>query len=347
MIEELLERDFLEICSEYNFDELNNSSVLVTGATGLIGSQVLLFLDFLNRKKDLNIKLIALCRNKQKALSIFNKQISDNGIIFVYGDILSLPPIDLQVDYIIHGASITSSKEFISNAVETIDIAINGTLNLLRFASKKKIKSFLYLSSMEAFGITDGEREVKEKDLGYIDISSPRSSYSESKRMCENLCVCFNSEYNVPVKIIRLTQTLGVGFDYNDTRVAAEFARSVIEKKDIILKTPGLTKRPILYTADAISAILIVLLKGNNGEIYTAANPETFVSIRDTAEMIAKNVANGKIKVVFDIKEIPAEYASNIKLQLKLNIDKLHSLGWNPKINLQTSYERMIEGMRF
>ena len=100
--------------------------------------------------------------------------------------------------------------------------------------------------------------EVTETDLGYIDILNPRSSYSEGKRICENLCICYKSEYNVPVKIVRLAQTLGAGIDYNDTRVTAMFARSVVENKDIILKTKGNSKRQVIYTTDAVSAILAV-----------------------------------------------------------------------------------------
>lgn len=197
---------------------------------------------------------------------------------------------------------------------------------------------------MEAFGITDGKKVVRENDLGYIDVLNPRSSYMESKRMCENLCVCFASEYNVPAKMIRLTQTLGAGIDYNDTRVAAYFARCVLEKKDIVLKTKGDTKRPILYTSDAVSAILTVLLKGEIAQVYTAANPETFLTIRETAKMIVNQIAKKSINLKYDIKEVPFEYAPN--LNLNLNVDKLCSLDWKPVVDLKTSYERLIEGMR-
>lgn len=338
----ILLEDFAEVAKNYDFSTLKNSSVFITGSTGLLGSQLVLFLDYLNQTQEYDIKINALVRSKEKAERVF-------GIAFVrvnciYGDVLNLPEITEQIDYIVHGASITSSKLFVEKCVETIDIAVNGTMNLLRFAKEKKVKSFVYLSSMEAFGITDGKGEVREKDLGYIDVLNPRSSYMESKRMCENLCACFASEYNVPVKMIRLTQTLGAGIDYNDTRVAAYFARCVLEKTDIVLKTKGVTKRPILYTSDAISAILTVLLKGENAQVYTAANPETFVTIRDTAEMIAEKIAHNEIKLSFDIKEVPAEYAPN--LNLNLNVDKLCSLGWKPVVDLQTSYERLIEGMR-
>lgn len=347
-IRSILEEDFTVLTESYDFSFLKNRSVLVTGATGLLGSQLLKYMRFLNKRFSYGIRLYALARSESKVSAVFNDGVYEKeDISFVFADVLKLPPIDFSIDYIIHGASITSSKSFVDTPVETIDIAINGTMNILELAKAKNIKGMVYLSSMEVFGTTSPDQlNVKESDLGYIDILSPRSSYSESKRMCECLCTCYMAEYKVPVKIVRLTQTLGAGIDYNDTRVAAQFARAVLEKRNIILKTKGLTKRPVLYTRDALSAILTVLDKGKNGEAYTAANPKTFCTISETAQMIADKVAHGNISVEYNIKEVPAEYAPNLNLNLNLNVDKLMSLGWKPTVDLQDAYQKMIDSMQ-
>ena len=346
MISKILQEDFSRIFNDYEFAELKGKSIFITGATGLLGTQLIKFLDYLNQTKEYNLKIYALARSEEKVNKIFGDSSRKERIHFLYGDVLNLPQVPFSLDYVIHGASITASKEFINHAIETIDIAVNGTLNLLRLASSKNVKAFVYLSSMEAFGITDGKNEVRENDLGYIDISSPRSSYMESKRMCENICACFAAEYGLNVKSVRLSQTIGAGIAYNDTRVAAYFARCVIENSDIVLKTKGLTKRPVLYTSDAITAIFTVLLHGQKGQIYTAANPATFLSIYETAKMIAEIIAENSIQVKFDIQDIPAEYVPNLNLNLNLNVDKLINLGWKPKIDLQEAYKRMIEVLR-
>jgi len=340
--DKILQEDLEYLAEHFDFSGFYNSSVFITGATGLIGSQFVKLFLCLNRTKNAEIKIYAFIRDNEKAKKIFNAIYRK--INFIIGDIKSAPQIDDHIDYIIHGAGETASRTFIEKPVETIDTAYVGTRTMLEFAHAKKIKGFVYLSSMEVFGITD-LREVKESDYGYIDILNPRSSYSESKRLCECLCACYAKEYNVPVKIARLVQVLGAGVDYNDTRVAAQFARSVIENKNIVLKTEGNTRRPSIYTRDAVAGISTVLLKGNTGEAYSVANADTTATIRETAEMIVEKIANNSIKLVLDI-DVPAEYAPNLNLNLNLNLNRIKSLGWEAEIGLEEAYRRMIESMR-
>ena len=311
------------------------NSVLVTGATGLIGRALVQHLS------SLGLKVYASCRSSEKFKACFH---DFPDIVPVYGDICTLDINSLSVDYIIHAASTTTSKDFVEHPVETIRTAVGGTLNILDQCKRKQLKGFVYISSMEAFGVTPADnRDIRETDLGYIDVMNVRSSYSESKRLCENLCASYASEYGIPAKVIRLAQTVGPGVSYTDNRVTVQFARSVIEGKDIVLKTEGKTKRPILYIDDAVSAILTVLLKGKAGDCYTAANPETFCTIRDTAEAIIHDIAQDKIKLVFDL-DPNAGYAPDICLNL--NVDKLKALGWEPKVGLVEAYRRLIESLK-
>lgn len=343
---EQLRIDIDELCSDCSlFSKLQNCSLFVTGSTGLIGSLFIKAVIVYNKKNNSNIKVYALCRNKNKFLTVFNGFTSEN-LIPVYSDILKLDLslFDFNIDYIIHGAAITVSKEMVEHCVETLDTAYIGTKNVLELARMKNVKSIVYLSSMEAFGIPDASlTKVTEKDLGYIDVLNPRSSYSEGKRVCEALCACYKSEHKVPVKIIRLAQTVGAGIDYNDTRVVAMFARCVVENKDITLKTYGNSKRQIIYATDAISAILTVLLKGVSGECYTACNPDTFYSIKDTALMICERISEKKIKVKFDIQNNTV-FAPDVIMNL--SSDKLQALGWKSKVGLEEAYVRLIKSFK-
>jgi dTDP-glucose 4,6-dehydratase len=339
----VLREDIEYIVFKNDFSFLYNSSIFITGATGLIGSQIIKTLLYMNHNNDANITIYALIRDYQKATKIFSKDIQN--INFIIGNITEKIIIEHNINYIIHGASITTSKTFIEKPVETIVTAIDGTRKILEFAKEKMVNGFVYLSSMEVFGITDSNlEEVRESDYGYIDILNTRSSYSESKRMCECMCSCFAIEYKVPVKIARLAQTFGAGIDYNDSRVTAQFARCVIEEEDIVLKTDGKTLRPSLYTRDAISGIFTVLSKGKNGEAYTLANKTTAISIKEIAYMIAEKIACHKIKVLFSADDKNNEYAPNYKMFL--NTDKIESLEWKPEVGLEDAYRRMINSMR-
>jgi dTDP-glucose 4,6-dehydratase len=338
--DKILQEDLEYLVDSPDFSGFFNTSVLVTGATGLIGSQLVKLFLSLNRIKNANIKIFAFIRDDKKARRIFNSLYER--INFIVGDIKVIPQVDGNIDFIIHGASETSSVTFIEKPVETIDTAYTGTKNMLELAKNKKVKGFVYLSSMEVFGITDFDKR-KENDYGYIDILSPRSSYSESKRMCECLCACFTKEYNTPVKIARLAQVVGAGIDYCDTRAPAQFARSVIENKDIILRTEGKTRRPCIYTRDALTGVCTVLLKGNDGEAYNIANTDTTITIKETVEMIVNKIAENNIKIIYKIDN-NAGYAPDFNLDL--NIEKINSLDWGAEIGLVESYKRMIESMR-
>jgi dTDP-glucose 4,6-dehydratase len=338
----ILQEDIELLAEKSDWSKLYNSSILITGATGLIGRQLIFLLLYLNENKNANIRIYALIRNEQNAKTLFGSV----NIDFILNDIRQPLKIGNKIDFIVHSASITESRVFVDNPVETIDTAYTGTRNVMEFARLNKVQSIVYLSSMEVFGITDSRlSDVKESDYGYIDILNPRSSYSESKRLCECLCVCYSAQFGVPVKIARLTQTLGAGIGYSDTRVGAYFARCVIEQKNIVLNTEGNPRRPCLYTRDAISAIFSILLKGKNGEAYTVANSATAISIREIAELISTKIAENKISVKFNITN-PQEYAFNQGLNLFLNTDKLESLGWYAEVGLEDAYRRMIESMK-
>ena len=226
--------------------------------------------------------------------------------------------------------------------VETLWTALSGAKNLLDFACEKKIEKMVFLSSMEAFGTVDGDQRTPEEKLGYIDLRKVRSCYPESKRMIENMCVCYSSEYGVSVTIARLAQTFGAGVSSKDTRVFAQFAHSAMTGEDIVLHTAGTSCGNYVYTADAATAIFTLLKKGISGECYTVANETSSMRIKDMAELVANCVADGKIRVVVDI---PADkqfgYAPDVKL--KLDASKLKSLGWKPQINLEESYKRLIK----
>lgn len=327
--------------SQYiNWDFFKNSTVLVTGATGLIGYQIILSLLYANEQLGTNINIIALARNKEKADLMF-KNYSNNNLKFVYQTIEKPIKDEESVDFIIHTANTTSSKEMTEKPVETLNSIYTGTRNILEFAKDKGVKSLVYLSSMEVYGNIPLTRQepLSEDDYGYIDIMKPRNSYPVGKKAAEAMCAAYFNEYSVPVKIARLAQTIGAGVDYNDGRVFAEFARCIVEKRDIVLKTKGDTVRSYIYITDAVTAILSMLEKGNNGESYNVANPETTCSIKEMAERLCKKYKTSSLS--FNL-ENNKHFLGTIKYVM--DISKLiNDISFKPSIKMEEMFLRIIK----
>ena len=341
--------DLQHIAADSNipWHELDGKTVLVTGATGLIGSNIVNALLYYGEKAAAAPRVLALVRNEEKARRIFGDQLAEHGeqLSFIVGDVCNPVEIKETVDYIIHAASETASRSFVDHPVETIHTAVAGTWNMLELAKEKKVQAFVYLSSMEVYGTPKTEEAVDELSGTNLDTMQVRSSYPTSKRMCESLCTSCYSEYGVPAKVVRLTQTFGPGIDYQDQRVFAEFTRCAMEKRDIILHTDGSTKRNYLYTRDAVTAILTILLKGENGKAYNAANEKTFCSIWEMANLVSSECANGTIGVQIEIKENRQfGYAPTLKMNLRTG--RLNELGWKATVDLAEMYQRVITAIQ-
>lgn len=326
------------------WNKLDGKSVLVTGATGLIGSLTVKALLYYADANEKNITVGAFIRNKAKADSVLgNLQKDHANLVYEIGDISAELNLSRKYDYIIHAASNTSSRDFIEKPVETILTTVESTRNFLKYAKDNKIDSMVYISSMEVYGDIPHET-VKEEDAGLINWMNLRSSYPQSKRLAETLCLSYSSEYQVPVKIVRPTLTFGPGVSKEDNRVFAQFARAVINKTDITLLTKGGTKRDYLYTADAVRGIISVLLLGKNGEAYNLSNQDSYCTIYEMAQMCC-SLANNEISVKFDLDPEKSKcYPKEQKIQL--DNGKYLALNSSPKTSIQGIYERLIAYMK-
>jgi nucleoside-diphosphate-sugar epimerase len=322
------------------WDKLKECTILVTGTTGLIGGIVARVLAAANESRGLGMRLIAHGRNKDKGETLARELSAE----FISGDIRHMATVsDIydKLDYMIHCAAITKSADMVAKPVDVIATTVDGTKNMLELAKEKHCRGFVFLSSMEIYGQT-GPRELSESDLGSLDLSNPRSSYPESKRLCELMCVAYAAEHGLPTKIARLARTFGAGTpnDESDMRVANQFARKALASEDIELHTPGNSIANCCYMSDTIRGLLVILLKGENGQAYNIANPEASMTIREMAEMVAGNYEiNVTVKIPDDLKKLG--YAPDIGYTL--NADKLTALGWKPRYGLEEMYKRMIE----
>lgn len=325
------------------WEALDGATVLVTGATGLVGSACVRALLERNRALDAGIHVKALVRNEQKAKKALVGYTDDKCLEFVLGDVETVDEKACASDYIIHAACPTASGYFMEHPVETANAIVGGTVHMLEIARFCGAQSMVYVSSMEVYGNGNPEAGLEhllnEHEVGYCDPLIVRSCYPEGKRMAEQYCVAYASEYNVPVKVARLAQTFGPGIPKDDRRLFAMIARNAINGEDIVLKTTGASTRMYAYTQDAVRALLIILLGGEPGRAYNVANPDTYSSVRGMAEEIASTCARLPIDVRVELDPqapYPPEH------HLPLDVEALLALGWKPQVDLAGMYRNLI-----
>lgn len=339
-----LAEDIKMLAEQYGgVGELHGKTFVITGATGLIGSCMVRFLLMLNSEYEAGIRTIAVVRNEEKAISMFGP--SDNALhyyVYDFNDTSCFQP-DISADYIVHLAGPTASRFFADHPAATMRTVVDGTRVVLDYARCCRPKAVVFASSLEVYGtVTDDSCQLTEPILGYIDIADPRSSYPVAKRTAEALCHAYAHEYGVPVRIARLAQTFGAGIAADDNRVFAQFARAAVSNSDIILHTTGTLSRCYCYTTDAVDAILCLLLKGNDGEVYNVANEDTYTSIMEMAKMVCDTFIPGKRPVVVPSQDMGYSPAT----KLRLNAAKLRSLGWKPHYGLTEMFTRLIASMK-
>lgn len=309
------------------------NSYLITGATGLIGSALVkkLYADGVN--------LTCPVRNIDKAKLMFEEDVVNN-VSWVEAPLEKyLTQLKDSFDYIIHCASPTASKYFVEKPVETMLFNTGTTTSLLEYCRNYSVKGMVYLSSLESYGtVLDDNKAIAEDFQGYVNPMEVRSSYNMAKRMCESLCHAYAKEYGVPVKVVRLTQTISPYISDSDMRVFAQFARHAANGEDIVLHTEGTAARQYIYIDDAVDAIICVLFRGEAGEAYNAAREDSYISVREMAQFVQENFNPGG-KVVIH-KRDDMGYAPTTKL--KLDTDKLRALGWKSQFNLYDMFEALI-----
>ena len=330
--------DLVQLQKRFEFKEaLKSKSVLVTGATGLIGSQIIRFLDLLNSTEMLDIHVFGVARNREKAFAL---PITGE-VTWIFQDLQSQLCVEEKIDYIIHAASPTQSVYLAQNPVEVITDTVIGAKNVFECA-KEQQAIVVYLSSVEIYGQIFNKESISEEDYGYINHLQSRSCYPEAKKLIECMAASYSIEYGTDIRIARLTQTFGAGVSKTDNRVFAYFAKSIISGRDIVLHTHGNSSKSYIYTTDAINALFYILFKGEKGEAYNVANRDTYMSIRDFAQTMINQFCPD-IKLIVDVNE-GMGYAPDT--QVNLSTEKLEALGWKPIYGFNAMITKLVNYLR-
>ncbi len=281
---EIYKGDIKEVLSYLDLSPLNGKRLLITGAAGLICSSLIDLLLVYDQIHRAGIRIYAGCRNIDRFNARYGGYPSVRFYPYEAGNPFHFSP---DVDYIIHGAGITSPELYLSKPVETMFTTIESTRGILERLKVCGKGRMLYISSSEVYGAIDAAEPIKEDEFGPIDLNSIRSSYSESKRAAELLCRSYLEEYGVDSVIVRPGHIYGPTASSKDKRISSEFAYLSAMGKDLEMKSPGLQRRSYCYCLDCASAILIALLKGEAGESYNIGSDEV-LTIKEMASILAE-----------------------------------------------------------
>lgn len=343
-----LYREDLERCAELAlpWEKLSGKTVVISGATGMIGSFLTDVLALKNEKSGADIRIAALGRSAGKAEKRFGETFAKPYFTFYPCDIntgegLGAVP---EADFVIHLASNTHPVAYATDPIGTVTANVIGTSNLLAFAAEKGAERFAFASSNEIYGENRGDTEkFDESYCGYIDCNTLRAGYPESKRCGEALCQAYIRQKGLDVVIPRLTRSYGPTLLSSDTKAMTQFLHKGISGEDIVLKSAGTQYYSYTYTPDAVGGLLTVLLLGQTGEAYNIADDASDIMLKDLAALIAENAGT---KVVFELPDAVESAGFSKATKARLESAKLRRLGWKAQYTIREGIARTMTILR-
>ncbi len=276
---------------------LSDSVILVTGCGGFLGFYLLHFL--LEHAAALGIRRVigvdSFLINRPGWLDVLQHQHRERFALLSFNvatdEVESIPGAG-GATHVIHMASIASPSFYRQFPLETIDANVWGLRRLLDFyAGSSSLRGFLFFSSSEIYGDPSADYiPTPESYRGSVACQGPRACYDESKRFGETLCQVFAERSGVPVRIVRPFNNYGPGMRPDDKRLPADFARAVLDGRDIVILSDGRPTRTFCYIADALIGYLKALLHGTF-DTFNIGSDRPEISVRDFAELFRKSGA--------------------------------------------------------
>ena len=279
---DLLKEDGRRSLRDVPVSRLADKTILITGASGIVGTHFLFGLLHCQRELGLRLRIVAVV---QRGVPDHLKQLEQQGYVrFLSGNMAetsfleSLP----QADVIVHAATYGQPGLFMENAQATLKLNTTATFALLDKLLPEG--QFLFLSSSEVYsGLTNPPFD--EKQIGTTNTTHPRSCYIEAKRCGEAICNAYRTR-GIAAKSARLCLAYGPGTRAGDKRVINSFIEKALREKAIHLLDRGEAKRTYCYISDAIYMMWRILLEGKD-PIYNVGGTSS-TTIAGLAQLIGK-----------------------------------------------------------
>lgn len=317
-----------------DWSRLRFKTILITGASGMIGLYLTHLFMLRNEKYGDGIKVIALARNEEASRLRFGQYWENQYFQFVKCDINEPFRFDMDCDYILHAASNTHPILYSTDPIGTITTNVIGTTNVLNYAIRHKVKRVVFLSSVEIYGENRGDTERFSEDYcGYIDCNTLRAGYTEGKRAGESLCQAYISAKNLDIVIPRISRTYGPTMQMSDSKAIAQFIKKAVYGEDIVLKSEGNQLYSYNYIADTVSAILYIMLNGTCGRAYNVADEASDITLKELAHILASKAGT---KVIFELPDAKEQLGYSKATKAILDARRLRELGWKSMYDIRS-----------
>lgn len=341
---------------------IENKTVLVTGATGLLGSNIVHAL-----MKSGSNKVLALSRNKSKTEKCFGRYFGDPNFVSLQQDISDGLSDDLgSIDYIFHAAGSIELSTIMNRPMEIINPNVEGTIKCLEFLRRQRVQRgvngrMVIFSSESVYGRPEkGNSEVSENDTAYADaLNVRRTPYSHSKRMSEVIASAYVRQYDTDAVIARFAWIYG-NCEYRPKQALFDFILSALDGEDIVIKNPSCAQRDNLYIQDALDAVFLIAEKGEKGEAYNISSNGDLGNLKapdELARIITKIVNDGtyleeraipakdQCQVIYDKQGQPNSINSMREGGVIMNNSKLKKLGWQVNYSIEDGMKNLIKSV--
>jgi UDP-glucuronate decarboxylase len=319
---------------------LEGKTVVIAGGAGFLPSYLVDSLAYANdRLLDVPCRVISIDNLSTGVAGRLEHLRGRNDVALLEQDITEGVSLDERPDYIVHGASIASPTWYRQYPLQTIDVNVTGTRNLLELAREHAVEGFLYLSSSEIYGDPPPERVPTTEDYwGHVSSTGPRASYDESKRLAEALCMTYFRLYETPVKLVRPFNVYGPRLRLDDGRVIPDLMSDALNGRPITLYGDGRATRSFCYVSDFVMALIQLLVADVAGEAFNVGNDQE-VTIREVAETVDQ-VSGRELGIRFERSEDP-DYLTDNPNRRSPDLSKTKArVDWSPAVSLGEGLRR-------
>jgi UDP-glucuronate decarboxylase len=338
-----------------NYKNLSGATVVVTGCAGFLGFYILQYLVRYGEKLNIN-KVIGL-DNFLLGRPLWLDQLASE-----FSTILDIEELDVSVgsfdgisscgeaNYVVHCASIASPTFYRRYPLETMYANVWGLRNLLEFYKESAdLKGVLFFSSSEIYGDPPKEAiPTDEEYRGNVTCHGPRACYDESKRFSETLCWVFAEQFGMPITIARPFNNYGPGMKLGDRRLPADFAKCVLEGRDIEILSDGSPTRTFCYVADAVVGYFLCLFHGKYDYFNIGVDtPE--ISVLDVARIyqkVAQENFETNIEVRYSESDDKDYLIDNPNRRCPIITKAKSVLGYEPKITIEDGVTRYLRFLK-